>query len=164
MEIFTDVEKHILEATAKRYKWIARDKNGRLYVYDTKPYKDEGYGVFRLAEFSNGFLFNECVSDVLFKNVTWENSPIQYRNNELLTPKEREYLKFVFRPFASDILCVQKRQSHIIDDIEYIDAVTYKDRKTSSISFPYFKKGTMYKGMKPEKSYTLKELGIIYNE
>ena len=70
----------------------------------------------------------------------------------------------MFRPFASDIMCVQKRQSYIIDDIEYIDAITYKDGKTSAISFPYFKKGTMYKGMKPEKSYALKELGIIYNE
>lgn len=157
MEIFTDVEKHILEATAKRYKWIARDKNGRLYVYDTKPYKDEGYGVFRLAEFSNGFLFNECVSDVLFKNVTWENSPIQYRNNELLTPKEREYLKFVFRPFASDIMYVQKVQSN---NIEYIRAIIY----SSAIVFPDFKEGIMYKGMKPETKYTLKELGIIYNE
>ena len=163
MEIFTDVEEHILEATDKRYEWIARDENGCLYIYDTKPYKDEGFGFFS-AKFSSGFLFNECVSDVLFKNVTWENSPIQYRNNELLTSKEREYLKFVFKPFASDIVYVQKRQSHIIDDIEYIDAVTYKDGKTSSISFPYFKKGTMYKGMKPEKSYTLKELGIIYHE
>ena len=163
MEIFTDIEKRILERTNKNYKWIARDKNGCLYVYDTKPYKDEGYGFFS-AKFGSGFLFNECVSDVLFKNVTWENSPIQYRDRELLTPKEIEYLKLVFKPFASDILCVRKRQSHIIDDVEYIDAVTYKDGTTFSISFPYFKKGTMYKGMKPEKSYTLKELGIVYDE
>ena len=163
MEIFTDTEKRILEATGKSYTWIARDKNGCLYVYDTKPYKDEGYGYFS-AKFGNGFLFNECVSDVLFKNVTWENSPIQYRDNELLMPKEIEYLKFVFRPFANDILYVRKRQSYVIDDIEYIEAVTYKDGERSSISFPYFKKGTMYKGMKPEKSYTLKELEIEYNE
>ena len=163
MEIFTDVEKRILEATNKRYKWIARDENGCLYIYDIKPYKDEGYGFFS-SKFSSGFLFNECVSDVLFKNVTWENSPIQYRGDEILTSKEREYLKLVFKPFASDVLCVQKRQSNNIEYIEYIDAVTYKDGKTSSISFPYFKKGTMYKGMKPERSYTLKELGIIYNE
>ena len=156
MEIFTDVEKRILEATNKRYKWIARDKNGCLYVYDIKPYKDEGFGFFS-AKFSSGFLFNECVSDVLFKNVTWENSPIQYRNNELLTPKEKEYLKFVFKPFASDIMCVQKMQS---DDTEYIVAKTYED----SMIFPYFTKGTMYKGMKSGRSYTLKELGIIYNE
>ena len=145
MEIFTDVEKRILEETNKRYKWIARDKNGRLYIYNTKPYKDKDCGFFS-TKFNDKFLFNKCVSDVLFKNVTWENSPIQYRNNELLTSKEKEYLKFVFRPFASNIMCVQKRQGYNVDDVEYIDAVTYKDGKTSAISFPYFKKGTMYKG------------------
>lgn len=158
MEIFTNTEKHILEATDKRYKWIARDKNGCLYVYDTKPYKDEDYGFFS-AKFSNGFLFNECVSDVLFKNVTWENSPIQYRNNELLTSKEREYLKLVFKPFASNIMYVQKVHSNN-RVIEYIRAVTY----SSAIVFPDFKEGIMYKGMKPETKYTLKELGIVYNE
>lgn len=100
---------------------------------------------------------NRCVSDVLFKNVTWENSPIQYRDSELLTSKEREYLKFVFKPFASDIVYVQKRQ---FSDVEHIRAITYK----SAIIFPDFEKGTMYKGMKPETKYTLKELGIIYNE
>ena len=30
MEIFTDIEKRILESTNKKYKWIARDENGRL--------------------------------------------------------------------------------------------------------------------------------------
>ena len=94
---------------------------------------------------------------LFFKNVTWENSPIQYRNNELLTPKEREYLKLVFKPFASDIVYVQKRQ---FSDVEHIRAITYK----SLIIFPDFEKGIMYKGMKPEAKYTLKDLGIEYNE
>ena len=160
MEIFTDVENRILEATDKKYKWIAREKNGYLYLYDTKPYKDEYYGFFS-AKFSNGYLFNECVSDVLFKNVTWENSPIQYRDSKLLTPKEREYLKLVFKPFASDIMYVQKMRS---DNIECIVARTYKDSIKDSMIFPYFTKGTMYKGMKPEVRYKLKELGIEYNE
>ena len=156
MEIFTDVEKRILEATNKRYKWIARDENGCLYVYDIKPYKDEGYGFFS-AKFGSRFLFNECVSDVLFKNVTWENSPIQFRNDEVLTHKEREYLKLVFKPFASDIMYVQKVQSN---NMEYIRAITC----LSAIVFPNFKEGIMYKGMKLETKYKLKELGIIYNE
>ena len=163
MEIFTDVEKRILEGTNKYYKWIARDENGRLYIYNTKPYKDKDYGFFS-TKFINGFLFNKCVSDVLFKNVTWENSPIQFRNDELLTQKEREYLSFVFKPFTNDILYVRKRQSYVIDDIEYIEVVTCKGGRTASMLFPYFKKGTMYKGMKSETKYTLKELGIIYDE
>ena len=158
MEIFTDTEKRILEATDKRFKWIARDENdGCLYIYNTKPYKDEEYGFFS-TKFNDGYLFNRCVSDVLFKNITWENSPIQYRDSELLTPKERKYLKLVFKPFASDIMCVQKKIRS--DNTEYIVARTYKD----SIIFPYFTKGTMYKGMKLEVKYTLKELGIEYNE
>ena len=158
MEIFTDVEKRILEATDKRFKWIARDENGCLYIYNTKPYRDEDCGFFS-AKFGGGYLFNKCFSDVLFKNITWENSPIQYRNSELLTPKEREYLKFVFKPFASDIICVQKLLL-LSDDTEYIVAKTYKD----TMIFPYFTKGTMYKGMKLKTKYTLKELGIEYNE
>ena len=157
MEIFTDVEKHILEATNKNYKWIARDENGCLYIYNTKPYKDEYYGFFS-TKFGGGYLFNRCVSDVLFKNVTWENSPMQFRDDEILIHKEKEYLKFVFKPFASDIMCVQKKIRS--DNTEYIVARTYKD----SIIFPYFTKGTMYKGMKLEVKYTLKELGIEYDK
>ena len=155
MEIFTDVERHILERTDKRFKWIARDENGCLYIYNTKPYKDKDYGFFS-AKFGSGHLFDECVSDVLFKNVTWENSPIQYRNNELLTSKEKEYLKFVFKPFASNTLYIQKVQSP--DSMEHIRAVTCP----SAIVFPDFEKGAMYKGMKLEAKYTLKELGIEY--
>lgn len=156
MEIFTDVEKRILEATDKRYKWIARDKDKRLYTYEIKPHRNKVDEVFDVR-FGNYDLFDKCVSDVLFSDVTWENSPIQYRDSELLTPKEREYLKLVFKPFASDIMHVQKMRS---DDTEYIVARTYKD----SMIFPYFTKGTMYKRMKPETQYTLKELGIEYNE
>ena len=154
MEIFTDVEKRILEGTNKSYKWIARDENGRLYIYSTKPYKDEDCGFFS-TKFNNGFLFNKCVSDVLFKNITWENSPIQFRDDEPLIHKEKEYLKFVFKPFASDIMYIQKVQSS--DSMEYIRAVTH----SSTMVLPDFKKGTMYEGMKLKTKYTLKELGIV---
>ena len=163
MEIFTDVEKQILEGTYKSYKWIARDKNGLLYVYDEKPNRDEGCGFF-YTEFGSGYSFNRCFSDVLFSNVTWENSPIQFRDDEILTPKEREYLSFVFKPFANDVLYVRKIQSYVIDNIEYIEAVTCKGGRTASMLFPDFKRGTMYKGMKPKTKYTLKELGIVYDE
>ena len=157
MEIFTDVERHILERTDKRFKWIARDENGCLYIYNIKPYKDEEYGFFSTKS-NGGYLFNKCVSDVLFKNITWENSPIQYRDSELLTSKEREYLKFVFRPFVNHIAYVRKSDTGYS---EFIEVGIYKNY---SMLFPNFKKGAMYKGMKPETKYTLKELGIEYNE
>ena len=87
MEIFTDVEKRILEETNKCYKWIARDENGELCIYERKPFRKNGE---YFATLGNLDVFNKCVSDVLFKNVTWENSPIQFRSDEILTHKERE--------------------------------------------------------------------------
>ena len=156
MKTFTDIERLILEKTEQCYEWIARDKDGELDIYEEKPSRNEVEGLFD-TEVGKVDIFDRRFSDVLFKNVTWENSPIQYRNSELLTFKEKEYLKFVFKPFASDIMYVQKMRS---DDTEYIVAKTYKD----SIIFPYFAKGAMYKGMKLKVKYELKELGIEYDK
>lgn len=155
MEIFTDTEKRILEATDKSYKWIARDKDGYLCIYDERPFRDEVVFGTKVGKVDT---FNKCVSDVLFKNITWKNSPIQYRDSKLLTLKEREYLKFVFRPFASRIVYVQKLSNC---NGEYIRVHIYDD---ASMLFPNFEKGTMYKGMKPKVKYKLKELGIEYDE
>lgn len=160
MEIFTDVEQRILEATDKNYKWIARDGDGDMYLYERMPYRVEDAEIFDTDDGDACFAWDKRFSDVLFKNVTWENSPIQFRDDEPLTPKEREYLKSVFRPFASDIEYVYKA---ITDNGEYIGMQLCRGEKISSMVFPEFKKGTMYKGMK-HKKYTLKELGIEYDE
>lgn len=160
METFADTERLILEKTKQCYKWIARDKDGELCIYETKPFRDEVAELFD-TEFGDGYMPVTCFSDNVFNDVTWENSPIQYRNSEPLMPKESEYLKLVFRPFASDIAYVLK---NITDNSEFIGAYLRRGEKTTSIMFPEFKKGTMYKGMKPEVPYTLKELGIEYNE
>ena len=161
--IFTDTERCILESTKKDYKWIARDKDGELYIYVSKPFRFVNRGVFDTGlEFDDisSFSFVECFSDNIFSNVTWENSPIQFRDDEPLTPKEREYLKFVFRPFASDIEYVVKQST---DNSEFIEVYIGKDGNVIPMSFPDFKKGTMYKGME-QRLYTLKELGIEYDE
>ena len=160
MKIFTDTERCILESTKKDYKWIARDKDGGLVIYGVKPFRNEVEGIFD-AEFGKVDIFDRCFSDVLFKNVTWENSPIQFRDDEPLTPKEREYLKLVFRPFANNIAYVRKLST---DNSEYICVYIWNGRNAASMVFPVFEKGTMYKGMKLKKSYTLKELGIDYDE
>ena len=157
MEIFTDVEKLILKKTNESYKWIARDKNGELCIYERKPFREVKEGGEYFGTLGKLDVFDKCFSNILFKNVTWENSPIQYRDSELLTSKEWEYLKLVFKPFASDIMYVQKVQ---LNNIEYIRAITY----SSVMLFPNFKEEIMYKGMKLETKYTLKELGIEYNE
>ena len=71
----------------------------------------------------------------------------------ILDDAEKRYLRGVIRPFRNDVLGIKK---NCVDD-EYI-VIIIKDFQT--ICLPYFKNGTMYKGMVTNKEYTLEELGL----
>lgn len=84
--------------------------------------------------------------------------PIQYetmfeRKEEILDETEKRYLASVIRPFRNKVEAIRKEAGNK----EFI-LIELKDE--AFIDFPYFKKGTMYKGMKEDKEYTLKELGL----
>ena len=82
MKIFTDEEELVLKRTDENFKYIARDKDGDLYIYKKMPYRDEN--VFNTEHSDFCLMCNKYCSDILFKNVTWENSPIQFRDDESL--------------------------------------------------------------------------------
>ena len=81
----------------------------------------------------------------------------------ILDEKEKEYLINIIKPFRNCVTSVTKRNYFNSYEIEYI-SVTYVDRlidnSTYIFSLPNFKEGTMYKGMKAGKHYTLEELGL----
>ena len=76
----------------------------------------------------------------------------------ILTESEREYLKFVLKPFHKRIEFITKEDEGI--ERETISFV-YDTEFESWL--PSFKKGTMYKKLKPYACYTLDELGITYD-
>ena len=57
--------------------WIARDKNGNLFLYNTELTRNEN-GVWFPAEYqpSNPFYCVRLPSD-LFPEQTWENAPLE---------------------------------------------------------------------------------------
>lgn len=73
---------------------------------------------------------------------------------EILDEEEKEYLSVVIKPFKGKVKYICKTG--------YLGGEFIKIyiRNDSAISFPYFKSGTMYKGMEANKRYTLKELGL----
>ena len=78
----------------------------------------------------------------------------------ILTDKEKEYLSNVIKPFRKHIITIRKIQNY---KYEFIEIVIYSNVEGVScevISFPYFNRGEMYKGIKINKEYTLKELGL----
>lgn len=53
--------------------WIARDKNGALYLYSRKPIKD--IRIFVSADDDNGNILR--IDKNSHPEITWENSPQQ---------------------------------------------------------------------------------------
>lgn len=121
-------------------------KNGQAIFVD----KTSSYG-FNSIDAQLKY-FNDDVSIVKVER------PVKYetlfeRKEEILDETEKKYLASIIKPFRNKVESIRKKASNK----EFI-SIELKDE--ASIDFPYFKKGTMYKGMKENKEYTLKELGL----
>ena len=76
----------------------------------------------------------------------------------ILDEKEKEYLSAVIKPFRNKVYAIAKYDDG--DDNYYIQIMMKQNVYFEYIDFPYFKKGTMYKGMELKKEYTVEELGL----
>ena len=78
----------------------------------------------------------------------------------ILDDIEKIYLDNIIKPFRDKVEWVRKFSSPNHRNLEYIK-ISYQDCTHSNVlNFPDFKVGTMYRGMKIGKAYTLKELGL----
>lgn len=73
----------------------------------------------------------------------------------ILTNKEREYLKAVIEPVKDKVRFIHKSE-YRNSKRQYV----YIDLNEDYISLYSFKTNTQFKGMKVDKKYTLKELGL----
>lgn len=83
---------------------------------------------------------------------------------DILDPEEKEYLGNIIKPFKSRVTSIAKRYAnHCGSKGQYIEIKIKNIRYTFSkdlIHLSEFKQKTMYKNMKINKQYTLKELGL----
>ena len=99
---------------------------------------------------------NECFTDSI---LDWM---AQTYKEQILDEAEKAYLIAVIKPFKDKVLHIYKTDQYD-KNYQYIIIVVKSIRyglNEESIAFPLFKKNTMYKGMKVDKNYTLKELGL----
>lgn len=81
----TDCERAILKNLPKEYKYIAKDKNGNLYVYKNKPIKNyEYWSDYTSSEFCFPHLFHH-----LFQFIKWEDKE-PYLIEDLLKENKNE--------------------------------------------------------------------------
>ena len=159
-EIEIETAKNLLE---QGYKWIARNRSGKLRAYHSKP-SNRGR-IWLSDDDCYGYYFCEFVP--IFHNISIEDSePTSLEaivHPQILDDAERRYLSAVIRPFRNKIKQIAKYGNHYHNYYyEYIAVMYYVDQAsiTYSICLPVFPEGTMYKGMKIGKAYSLEELGL----
>lgn len=84
---------------------------------------------------------------------------------DILSEKEKEYLKSIIRPFKRVEYIVKKKSEDCNGNTFYYIVIATisvaSDYEIDPIYFPYFKpESKMYEGMELNKEYTLKELGL----
>lgn len=89
---------------------------------------------------------------------------IEDEEPDILTDKEKQYLRNVIKPFRNRVKYITKEaeingyECIVMDVTNPINVSYYFD--TEYIYLPYFYQGTMYNNMKIGKKYTLEELGL----
>lgn len=129
---------------ANKYRYALDIDNGKFYwsssmlekVEDKKHFKSLPRDFTGTIDVEKGFITNIA-------------------EKEILDEVEKEYLHAVIKPFKKIIIGI------VVNDILIGEPyLSIKVRGNDEITFPCFKKGTMYKNMKTNREYTLKELGL----
>lgn len=141
--ILTGEMRRVLMSTDDRYKYIWRSSSGNLYVTTS----------------IDGPLCRFDAFNSLFEEIEPGCKPIRFRP-DVLDDVEKEYLKSALAPFKNRITGIKKMSITNGNRI----VVHVMDERTGEIDalvFPWFSRhSNMYAGMKEEREYTLKELGI----
>lgn len=129
-------------------------------VYTVNKYGFEARGTI-LNEWSGKSIKN-FENNTGRKILKIERPQIVYEVKEVLDAKEKEYLSAVIRPFKNRIRSISKKHYF---EYEYISISMFDIPNDNPFiednpDLPLFEKGEMYKGMKLDKEYTLKELGL----
>lgn len=111
--------------------------------------------------------FSDCGSSKLCYLVAFGNEADWFTVHdleevkEILDDVERKYLSDVIRPFKRNVINIKKIETYRGEQFIKI-RINSVNRilKTECIELPLFKKDTMYKKMKENKEYNLKELNL----
>ena len=132
-----------------------------LNVEINEEFKIEGYDDNMRFKFTRSAFLQSCGDGWWSSSNSIMNVLEGYRKliklqKPILDEVEKDYLSYVIKPFRNRIKYFYKWACADCDT-EIIMAVC-KDH--SYLGFPPFKKNAMYKGMVPNKKYTLDDLGL----
>lgn len=136
-------------------------------MLNIEKYKDEILNEYqqlmsKTPYYMDGTRMNKAIQTIAFKHCgkVLRGTSITFRwlfeeyEEPILDNVERKYLSAVIRPFKGDVDYICKRLNH---GGYYIAIVS---NGSDVMKLPYFPNNEMYKGMKLDRRYKLKELGL----
>lgn len=122
-------------------------------VMCNKLINEDGTATNYLTIYKDDLTYKNSQRDIVKVERSIGYETIFERKEEILDETEKRYLASVIRPFRDEVEYIVKNQNI---DGEFIHIELDGD----SLNFPYLRDETMYKRMKPDKRYTLEELGL----
>ena len=118
------------------------------------------YGLMCWSDTSQDWVLSSAIGELL--NGLDEIVKLHEPQKPILDKEEKEYLSAMIKPFRNRIIYIMKTDEDDRSEFIEIRSKHYDVNKIVGelIMLPSFKKGTMYKNMKTDKKYTLKELGL----
>ena len=142
------------DSTRVGKEYLAEYPNGKFEIVELT--KSELQSIIDKLENINKKLYSKTISNRdKIAHLKREIMSLKEENKQILDNAEKRYLENVIRPFKDRVISVIKENDFGEDYIK----IDLNNGDTASL--PNFVKGTMYKGMKKEKKYTLKELGLF---
>lgn len=138
---------------------IVTCRDDRKMTIISESLRDEGgHPIANLEMYDNELKALFFVPDL---DIVKVERPVKYetvfeRKEEILDETEKRYLANMIKPFRHKIKFIEKRIKFNDSSACYLKIVLEND----SISLPYFKIDSMYKGMESNREYSLKELGL----
>ena len=130
-------------------------ENGKVLIRNDKDYFENlscGRNISDLVNLKD----NYSILGKIIKIEEPEYTTVYEREKEILDEAEKRYLRGVIRPFRNRVDTIERVSSSLTKK-DYIQ-IRHKDDEPTN--FPYYNKGTMYKGMEINRRYTLEELGL----
>lgn len=159
-KIFTEEEKIIAKNFNPRLKYIARDKDGELYLFNNRPVKnDYMWSCVDIWDKSPC----QCGAS-LFKAIKWlDDQPVKIRDiydPQLLTNNEKQYLNTVLKPWEETIFGLKKT---LADQFYYCISILYTDpvKGDTVVDLPYRDSDNEYTGLEPNHTYSIAELHLF---
>ena len=135
---------------------IVTDREGKKRTV-SKGFLADNFGAISLTYFTEDLKDTNGLKE---HDIVKVERPILYatvfeRKEEILDEVEKRYLASVIKPFRHKIKSIMKRSEY--GSLCYIKICIKND---DAAYFPCFKENSMYKGMEPNREYTLEELEL----